>query len=408
MKQFLKIYRNHLILWGRDLLINASAALASNTVLSAFLLYVGVTEKSISAYFAIMPVVNLVISLLYSSVGGKKRKSIPTYTVFCLFSAFLTVGYVLISFMNAANLLYFPVLLLIGGCLSAFSAIRTVYDYQMPCEVMDLRKYSMHISVGGILNGCAGIGCGLLLSLCFARFPYLTVARGTFLTAGACLLLAAVINGFLKPLAQAAPRQENEKPVSKAGFRELWHDRSFRILILPNILRGCGAGVTSMIMVLAARAIGLAESDSAMITTCTYLATFLSCVLYGVMTPKMRVSAVGVIGAGIFCLLIPAFSGGRILFFVLYAVSYIGFNFVCNALPDLVYRNVNPEIMGVYHTWRLALTTLGTTLATALIGLVINVVSPTVILIVGAGTYAFTAIAYALVFQTKKYDNPIE
>lgn len=408
MNQFLKTYRNHLILWARDLLINASAALASTAVLSAFLLYAGMTEKSIGAYFAIVPVVNLVVSLLYSSVGGKKRKSIPAYTVCCLFSAILTAGYVLLSLMDAADRLYFPVLLVIGGALSAFGAIRTVYDYQMPCEVMDLRKYSMHISVGGILNGCAGIGCGLLLSLCFARFPYLTVARGTFLTAGACLLVSSAINLLLKPLPQTVPAGEGEASARQAGFRELWHDRSFRLLLLPNVLRGCGAGVTSMIMVLAVRAIGLAESDSAMITTCTYLATFLSCVLYGVMTPKMRVSAVGVIGAVLFCLLVPAFSGGRTLFFVLYAVSYIGFNFVCNALPDLVYRNVNPEIMGIYHTWRLALTTLGTTLATALIGAVIDKVSPTVILLVGAGTYAFTALAYALVFQTKKYDNPIK
>ena len=57
--------------------------------------------------------------------------------------------------------------------------------------------------------------------------------------------------------------------------------------------------------------------------------------------------------------------------------------------------------MSPFHTWRLALTTLGTTLSTSIIGAVIDSVPPTLILIVGTLAYFVCALSYSMIYRKK-------
>ena len=46
--------------------------------------------------------------------------------------------------------------MLLGCLVSAVTAIRNIFDYRLPCEVMNLDDYSVYVSVCGIVGG--GIG----------------------------------------------------------------------------------------------------------------------------------------------------------------------------------------------------------------------------------------------------------
>ena len=240
----------------------------------------------------------------------------------------------------------------------------------------------------------------MFLSFAFRQFPFAAVSAAAYLTAGILTVLAAGVNGLVLM---------NKKPVitqKTAGggmecLKKLLRNRDFRILAVPNILRGFGVGVTSMILVLAVRALQLPESDSAILAACTNLANLIGCAVYGVLTARVGANRVCLIGGLLFCLLIPALLGGRILFFILFCLSYIGFMIVCNAVPDLIYRNVSSDIMSPFHTWRLALTTLGTTLSTSMIGAVMDSVPPTLILIVGTLAYFVCAASYSIFYGKK-------
>lgn len=394
-----KYFSNFIIGWIRDALVMASTTLTSTSVLSAYLLYANMSESRISQYLAFVPAVNLIVSLVFASITGRIKKGIPAYTVLCMLCGLLTAGFVLLFRSNLSPDTYFIVLMVLGGVLSAVVAVRIIYEYKLPCEVMELKSYSLYISVGGIISGITGIVTGMVLSFCYEKLDFFKVSCGAYLAAGLCLCAAALINALLKaiPVKETAPEKPGQR--EKPNILRLLADRSFRVLAVPNFIRGFGAGLISMITVLAARGIGLVESDGAIITTCTSLGSLLSCAIYGVLAPKLQASRVGMLGALVFCLLIPAFAGGRILFFVIYCVSYIGYNVVCSAIPDIIYQHISPDIMSVYHTWRLALTTFGTTVATALIGAVMATVSPTIVLAVGTIAFFLCMLAYYLYFR---------
>ncbi|MBQ2547042.1 MAG: hypothetical protein II557_12195, partial [Clostridia bacterium] len=79
--------------------------------------------------------------------------------------------------------------------------------------------------------------------------------------------------------------------------------------------------------------------------------------------------------------------------------AYCGYNLVCYAIPDAVYQRVEEDVISAYHTWRMALTTLGTVLSTAVIGLVADSVSGTVLAVLGTVSIFLCCVAYHRVFR---------
>ena len=82
--------------------------------------------------------------------------------------------------------------------------------------------------------------------------------------------------------------------------------------------------------------------------------------------------------------------------------AFSGYNIVCYAIPDTVYLSVEESSISSYHTWRMALTTLGTVLSTALFGLVADSVSPTVLAVCGTVSVFFCCLAYHRVLGNAK------
>lgn len=74
--------RNLVLLWIRGALLVAATTLASSSVLSGYLLYVGIPDGKIGTYLAIVPVVNLVVSLLCSPVSVRLQNSTLAISVF--------------------------------------------------------------------------------------------------------------------------------------------------------------------------------------------------------------------------------------------------------------------------------------------------------------------------------------
>ena len=393
--------RNMLYMWIRSGLSTSSLTLASTAVLSGYLLYAGLDNDQISSYLAFVPLVNLIISLLLSGLLSGVRQTVKAATVTFAASGVLTALYAGLFMMNGKNAAFYPLLMALGGVLSVTTAIRNVFDYKMPCEVMDIGRYSYYLSVGGVVSGLSGIGTGLVLTACYARFDFHTVSCGAFFTAGVLLLLAAAVNALIRQLQTPEPPTEKKSGALSMVFAVL-RDKDFLALLLPNTLRGVGEAVMAMITVLAVRRIGIAESDSAVITTIGNIAMFASCIMYGFLAPRLRVPKLCLLGSLLFVGVIPAFMGGSTMFFVLYGIAYVGFNIISNALPDMIYQNVSPKIMSAFHTWRLALMTLGTTVATKVFGAVLDDTSVFVILSAGVGAYLFCSVGYYLRFGKRK------
>ncbi|MBR5681492.1 MAG: hypothetical protein IKX19_12645, partial [Clostridia bacterium] len=147
----------------------------------------------------------------------------------------------------------------------------------------------------------------------------------------------------------------------------------------------------------------LPKEQSALISGVMNAATFFSCAVYGLARQK-RIPAVtlGVAGACLFLPFCTAFLWGRIWFFSVLFIAYCGYNTVCYAIPDAVYQRVDESVISTYHTWRMALTTLGTVCSTAAFGALADSVSGTLLAICGTASILFCCLAYRAVFRPGK------
>ena len=137
------------------------------------------------------------------------------------------------------------------------------------------------------------------------------------------------------------------------------------------------------------------KEQSALISGVMNAATFLSCGVYGLLRQrKIRASTLGLAGSCLFFLLCGAFLGSPVWFLIVLFFAYCGYNIVCYAIPDAVYQRVEEGVISAYHTWRMALTTLGTVFSTAVIGLIEETVSGTVLAVCGTLSIFLCCLAY--------------
>ena len=392
--------KNFIILWVRDALFAAAASLTSTSVLSGHLLHIGMPEDKISFYLAAVPLVNLVVSLLFSSAASKTKKTITVYAVLCFASGLLTGGYALLFGFRRPQQILFIFLMLLGCLVSGVTAIRNIFDYRLPCEVMELRDYSFYVAVCGIVGGASGLAAGTVLTVSYRHFPFVAVTCGAYLAAGLCYCIAAWTNKLLRRIPQTEPDNAGQKAVT-GNLRTLFHDRTFRILFLPNLIRGIGMAVVPMLTLLAVNAHVIAETDGAAVTVFTYLATLVSCIAYVYLAKRIGVARLCALGALLFCAIVPSFLGGKVFFYICYTISYAGYYIINNAVPDMVYQSIDPRMMSIFHTWRLALSTIGTTVATMYIGSRIGSTAPIWILLAGAAAHIVCAASYYAVFRRK-------
>ena len=405
------VKRNLLLLWIRDALTAGATALTSVSVLSAFFLHGGLSDEEIGFYLALTPFVNFAVSLLFSGITGRVRKTVSACSVTGFLCAASALGFLLFCRGDVPHGVFYTGALAVGCLLSVFTALKNIFDYKLPCEVMELTDYSLYVSVQGIVSGVSGIVCGALLARLYAVLEFYPVTAGVFLCAGLFFTAASVLNSRLRVLypagvgngsaAEPSETSGNEKKPSgnRSAIRMLFTDRDFLLLIIPNFVRGFGAGAVSLVPVVAASVCAMGESELALITVCTYIGTLVSCLLYAGMAKRFGAPLTGMIGGVGFCLLIPCFAGGNLLFFVLYTLAYVGYNIMCCAVPESVYHYVSAEKVSAFHTWRLALTTLGTTLSTAVFGKVLDRVPPFVLMAVGALSVVVCTAGYLLLYR---------
>ena len=397
---------NFLLLWLRDALYCLATTLSSASVLQAFFLKKGMDAQIVSYYASFTQAVFLVFSLLFASAADRTRRTKRAAT--------------LLFFANSLSFLLQTVLCLLPDssavfCFAAFAAgaliniantVRIVFDYKVICEVIPVERYAAYSSVSGILCGVFGILPGFLLPIFYARWDYTAVTICVFAASGLICAAAGILTGCLRLLPgkeeEPAPQIAQDRKVS--SVRSVLGRRDFRLLAIPNFIRGFGAGVVAILPLLAMKKVGLPEEQSALISGVTNAATFLSCAVYGLIRKRgVKATTLGLAGACLFFLLCLAFLGTPAVFLILLFFAFSGYNIVCYAIPDTVYLSVEESSISSYHTWRMALTTLGTVLSTALFGLVTDSVSPTVLAVCGTVSVFFCCLAYHRVLGNAKH-----
>jgi len=403
---------NFLFLWLSDAAYAAASALSAGSVLTAFLLRAGISEGQIAVYLSITQFVSLAVSLLFSGAASYIRDTRKPLLWLTAAVGGLTVCRIAFCFPVFHGILTFAMILLLGCMQSVLSALRMVYMYKLPCDIMDLQHYSVYAGYQGLFTGAAGIGIGFLLPLFHARFSFMAVSAFAFAAAGVLLVLSGVFLRILRPIEKTAEDAESSGAARPKGVRSVITDflrllksRDFRRLMLPNILRGFGDSLIGIFAVLAIRASILREENAALVTAGMYIGTLLSCFGYVFCVKRIGVPKTCICGGLLFCLVCTSLSGGSMGCVILYAIAYIGYNMVGCAIPDLIYKSISSDLISIFHTWRLALTQLGIVLASALYGIMIESFDGIWLLLIGSVGYLACAIGYCLHFGRAKNEN---
>ena len=399
---------NYFLLWLRDGLYCLAATLSSASVLQAFFLKMGMESGTVSYYAAFTQTMFLVFSLLFAGAADRCRRTQRTATLLFFANAFSLLLQMTLCLMPRSSAAFCIAAFTVGAFVNVSNTVRVVYEYKMICEVVPTEKYPVYSSVSGIVNGVAGIVPGILLPLFYARFDYTSVTLAVFGASGVFCMAAGVLNGCLKLLPGKEERiPEDARTVRSSSVRTVLSRPDFRRLALPNFLRGFGAGVVAILPLLAMRDTGLLEEQSALISGVMNAAVFVSCGLYGFLRQKgVRATALGLAGSCLFFLLCAAFLGTPALFLVVLFFAYFGYNMTCYAIPDAVYQQVEENVISTYHTWRMALTTLGTVLSTAIFGVTAESVSSRLAAAFGTVSVFVCCLSYFIVFRAKDSESP--
>lgn len=402
MKQ---LHQNLIKLWFSDAAYAAASAVSTGSVFSAFLMHGGMTEGQIGLYLSITQLVNLAVSLLFAGAAANTRDTRKPLLLLGTLSATIIALHLCFCFSEIGGGIAYSLILLLGCLQAAVTALRTVFIYKLPCEVMDLRYYSLYAGYQGLFTGAAGIGIGFVLPLFFERFSFAAVNAAAFVFAGICAVISAILLRILAPLTDGKTNPKDTAFSDKKGIsmiadlRRLLHNRLFMRLLLPNILRGFGTGLISIFPVVVLREQILSEQSASLLTAGTYIGTLFSCFAYVFCVKRLGVPKTCLLGGVLFSIICLTLFGGTTFCLVLYTLAYVGFNIVCCAVPDLIYRSVGSDLISIFQTWRLTMTQLGVVLASALFGLLIEWTAGILIVLIGVICYLICAGCYYLDFK---------
>lgn len=363
--------RNIALLWVFGALRTAATAFLS--VLPAFFLRGGMDDVQISIYTTMTQVVNMAVSLICSGVAhGYNDCRRPLVLLFTL-QSILTACYGIFCIVTAPSGLFYTCVLIICSLLAAIGAFITIYYYKQPYQVMRVNSYALMISYSTLLNGIVGVGIGILLPFLFKKYDFMLITGLSIVSAAVCIFAAALIQIILRPLdpdASAPPPKIHIDPIK--DMISLIRNRDFVVMLFPNFIRGVGQGIFGLIAIMAIRHLNIPEGDVPLITSAGNIGVILSGLLYVKLVNRYGMTVTGVVGGILSALLCVSMSGSILFFLVFYCIAYIGKSFVDNAVPNTVYKCTDPAVISQFHTWRLAVTSLGTAAGTMGYGLLMD------------------------------------
>lgn len=391
-------------MWMSGTLVAASSAF-TGSVLTPFFMRSGMSEAQISIYLSILQVINMVFPILVAGIAAECRNSKKYAGIWYIINALITMTFAIFCAVTVDIKIFFPMMILIGGSAAMATAIQNVYHYKVPCEVIDLKYYTVYSARSGIFNGIIGILIGFILPIMYQKLPYMLVTGIAFAAAGILTVLAAIGVFALKPLDDEV--QEETKTKEKLPFHplkdfiKLLHNHDFRYLVIPNLARGFGAGIMPLITVIALRESILTEENAAMLTSAAQIGTLLSCLVYTFLVQKLGLAITSLIGGAMMCLLPITVFGGTVWFLVVYSIVYIGFYIISMVIPNMMYRAVDQSMISIYNTWRLTLNTIGTIFSTMLFGFLIEYISAFWLLTLGTAGFIVCSLGHYLCYRKK-------
>ena len=384
----------------KEALCQAVMPVLRGNIAQLFLLSRGASTAMVGYYGSMVTLVQMAMTMLLSGTAEKVKDARKFNTLLLLLLAGSSMLFLPVTFWDLGAGVTLMVYSAVTVAQISFSCRRTICDFKVNYQIIRPEHYGTMVFLSNALAGITGIAFSGLFSLMIdtnlGGRPYFICMILTVL-----LLLAAMfLNTRLKPI-YPAPEGKKQTAGPLEQIKMLMKVDSFRKLVIPNLLRGVTLSVTGSI-VLIATVMGIDESGQAKIPLVCAVATFCASGLYVLLSKKLSVSAINIIGSVLLLALLFLPRGNSFGFLTLYLIAHLGRILVDNAIPTMIFDIIDPKIAGSYHAWRSVLYNASWSVFMPIVGTLVEIVHPMWILVPGAVTYVIVTIWYHLVCRSLK------
>lgn len=343
----------------------------SGTLLQAFLADRGVGSEQIGMLTATLSIVQMVAMLLFSAGVDKLRDPLKKSALLIGMLPLFFVVMTPLALVRAVPVpVLFGVVLAAGIVQSVFYGLHGIIDYRVPYQIIDMRDYARFNSLSGIFSGIATVAVSSLTTFLLSKFAMHRVMGAMYALAALCMAAASFLTSRMRPVMMHSGGSVR----GGSGLAATLRLPAFRVLLLPNLMRGFNTGVVGMLATIGIHELGLgAAQTSSMSVISTVVSIFGA---YGFMLLARRVKPhwlyLGA-SAAIGCLLPLMLAGGNYgVFAAVYALLLFGMTVSDNASPVLVAKLVPYECIGSYTSLRIGVFTGGISLGSMAAGFVLG------------------------------------
>ena len=365
------------------------------TIMQQFLLYRGVSPGWVGIYTTLVSAIQMVAMILFTGIAEQTTTPLKYCTRVMLMIAGISMIYLPIAYFDLGSTWTLGLVCILTIIQISLHSFKYVYDFRINYQIVQPHKFGTMVFLASAFSGVAGIA----FSWFFSWMVDANAGGNPYFFCMALTLVLMLSTCFFNNRIQRIydlPTHTKEQLGLIQQFKIVMKDRSFRQLIIPNLMRGITLSITGCI-VLIALVMDIDESGRAKIPLVCALATALASVVYMLLAKKFSVGIINIIGGILTCAMIFMPRGNTFGFLVLFFIAYLGRIIVDNAVPTMLFPIVDPKIAGSYNAWRSMLYNLCGIVVTPIISGLVEIVHPLWLLIPGAVTYAIVTVWYYIV-----------
>ncbi len=388
--------KNEIKYYISESVMQCAVLLISGSILQSFLMESGVSERSVTMYVSVMQVLQMTAMVAFSSVIENLKNVIKVTALLYLgYTPILAVLCCFCSFGkgNAGALL--AAVFITGGIVSIFQGIRGVIGYKLAYRIMDITHY-------GRITGIAGVFIGISCAIFSAAISYFSgnadyfSAMNVFFITGIIMLVGVCIVTFsLRDIGSTSQVRKEKINIFKY--------RPFYILLVPNLMRGLHTGVWGVLTVIGYSAGILDKSGAATFAVILQVAAMVGCFIYAMIAQRINDGKLILFSSIAVAVLTPFMFVGnsKIVFFAVFFVANIAYNFIAYGVPTAVTKIVHYSCIGQYSAWRMVVHTLGVAIGGAVVTYVMELFGVYMTLIIAGLCQVVCGIAYYILMKNK-------
>ena len=383
---------NKIKYYAHQVLSSLIILLTSGAVLQTFLIEYGLSEQQVNVYSSVMQIFQVATILFFSKIADRAKNIIRMSALMRLFELPMVILLFVLCFFTEISVTPVLVIIFALGLLYNFSmGSRSVVDYKLPYNIIDISDYGKVTAFGGILIGIFSVLFSLALSFFQSKTEYFLSMKIVFVVSAVMIFAYIAVTGLMKQTYKMPPLEKKQKT-------NIFKYKPYTKLIIPNLARGFSGGVVGLAVTIGYFTGVIDKTSSSYIVIITSAMTIFGCLVYSFISKKVNDGILHLTLGIAMAVLLPLLClGGTVFFLVAYAVIFFVKIIIDYAVPVTLTKVIDYRIAGQFSAWRMLLNTLGSSLAGFVCIPLFNLigVTPTMILagllmlVCGAGYFLF-------------------